>query len=579
MSRVIAIRQGQPRAVVMAGLRGQAGEQGEQGTPFQVDASGLLANRGAFDAEPEGFAYLATDTGDLYFRQGAAGNWSDPVPFQGPVGDSAYQVAVANGFVGTEAEWLASLAGADGVDGVDGLSITGAAIDGNGHLLLTLSNSTVLDAGYVVGPAGANGTNGTNGTNGADGVDGEDGEDGRGIASMAIDGSNHLIITYTDTTTEDAGLIPGAGGSAVWGGIGGTLADQTDLQSALESKAQVGSGDPQPLGTATPGVSTSASRQDHVHDMPSAADVGAIPVAEKGVADGVAPLDSGGKVAAAYLPSFVDDVLEFGNLAAFPTTGESGKIYVALDSNKTYRWGGSSYIEISPSPGSTDAVAEGVTNLYHTAARVLATVLSGLSLATGTAITSSDSVLVAFGKLQKQITDLIAAVSGKQDTLVSGTSIKTINGESVLGGGNISVGGGGGGSTDWGDIGGTLSDQADLQAAIDARALIDGLPSRTVTASGAVTPADAGHWLICDSATPITLTIGAEATAAWAVSGILPMFHILQIGAGAVTVTGDGFSVTTHVLDSNVLDGTGAAATALRRSSNTWSLIGRLVAA
>ena len=570
MSRVIAIRQGQPRAVVMAGLRGQAGEQGEQGTPFQVDASGLLANRGAFDAEPEGFAYLATDTGDLYFRQGAAGNWSDPVPFQGPVGDSAYQVAVANGFVGTEAEWLASLAGADGVDGVDGLSITGAAIDGNGHLLLTLSNSTVLDAGYVVGPAG---TNGTNGTNGADGVDGED---GRGIASMAIDGSNHLIITYTDTTTEDAGLIPGAGGSAVWGGIGGTLADQTDLQSALESKAQVGSGDPQPLGTATPGVSTSASRQDHVHAMPSAADVGAIPAAEKGVADGVAPLDSGGKVAAAYLPSFVEDVLEFANLAAFPATGQSGKIYVALDSNKTYRWGGSSYIEISPSPGSTDAVAEGATNLYHTAARVLATALSGLSLATGSAITSSDSVLVAFGKLQKQITDLITTVSGKQPTLVSGTNIKSVNGTSLLGSGDLSIAGGG---ADWGDIGGTLADQTDLQAALDAKAFVAGLPSRTVTASGSVTPADAGHWLICNSATPITLTIGAEATATWAVSGILPMFHILQIGAGAVTVTGDGFSVTTHALDSNVLDGTGAAATALWRSSNTWSLIGRLVAA
>lgn len=106
-----------------------------------------------------------------------------------------------------------------------------------------------------------------------------------------------------------------------------------------------------------------------------------------------------------------------------------------------------------------------------------------------------------------------------------------------------------------------------------------GLPSRSITASGAVTPADAGHWLICNSATPITLTIGAEATAAWAVSGILPMFHVLQIGAGAVTVTGDGFSVTTHASDTNVLDGAGAAATALWRAANTWSLVGRLGAA
>lgn len=109
--------------------------------------------------------------------------------------------------------------------------------------------------------------------------------------------------------------------------------------------------------------------------------------------------------------------------------------------------------------------------------------------------------------------------------------------------------------------------------------LIEGLPSRIITASGAVTPADAGHWLICDSATPITLTIGAEATASWAISGILPMFHVMQIGSGAVTVTGDGFSVTTHADDTNVLAGVSAAATALWRASDTWSLIGRLVAA
>lgn len=69
----------------------------------------------------------------------------------------------------------------------------------------------------------------------------------------------------------------------------------------------------------------------------------------------------------------------------------------------------------------TDSLSEGSTNLYHTAARVLATALSGLSLATGGAITSADTVLVAFGKLQKQITDLITTVGAKQDkaTLVT----------------------------------------------------------------------------------------------------------------------------------------------------------------
>jgi|SRR6478609_3961606 len=103
-----------------------------------------------------------------------------------------------------------------------------------------------------------------------------------------------------------------------------------------------------------------------------------------GAASGIAPLDSGSKVPAAYLPAYVDDVLEFANLAAFPGTGTTGIIYVALDTNKTYRWGGSSYTEISPSPGSTDAVPEGSVNLYYTAARARADIIA-------TAVTNGDT--------------------------------------------------------------------------------------------------------------------------------------------------------------------------------------------
>jgi len=78
-----------------------------------------------------------------------------------------------------------------------------------------------------------------------------------------------------------------------------------------------------------------------------------------------------GKVSAAQLPSYVDDVVEAANLAAIQAlTGESGKLYTALDTGKIYRWSGSVYVEISPSPGSTDAVPEGAVNLYHTSARV-----------------------------------------------------------------------------------------------------------------------------------------------------------------------------------------------------------------
>lgn len=54
-----------------------------------------------------------------------------------------------------------------------------------------------------------------------------------------------------------------------------------------------------------------------------------------------------GTIAAANLPSYVDDVLEYASLSKFPTKGESGKIYTALDTNKIYRWSGSAYVVIS----------------------------------------------------------------------------------------------------------------------------------------------------------------------------------------------------------------------------------------
>jgi hypothetical protein len=62
-----------------------------------------------------------------------------------------------------------------------------------------------------------------------------------------------------------------------------------------------------------------------------------------------------GTIDAARLPSYVDDVIEGANLAAFPVTGETGKIYVALDTNKTYRWSGSAYVYITS--GAVDSVA------------------------------------------------------------------------------------------------------------------------------------------------------------------------------------------------------------------------------
>ena len=69
----------------------------------------------------------------------------------------------------------------------------------------------------------------------------------------------------------------------------------------------------------------------------------------RGAANGVCPLGSDTKIPSAYLPGYVDDVLEYNSLSNFPSTGEAGKIYVAKDTNKTYRWSGTQYTEISAS--------------------------------------------------------------------------------------------------------------------------------------------------------------------------------------------------------------------------------------
>ena len=79
--------------------------------------------------------------------------------------------------------------------------------------------------------------------------------------------------------------------------------------------------------------------------------LGYTPVDESkvGAANGVASLDSGGKIPASQIPGGFDNIEEYDTLKSFPTTGEEGKIYVARDTNLTYRWTGTQYVEISPS--------------------------------------------------------------------------------------------------------------------------------------------------------------------------------------------------------------------------------------
>jgi len=157
-----------------------------------------------------------------------------------------------------------------------------------------------------------------------------------------------------------------------------------------------------------------------VADVSGAASSSALSSGLAGKADLV-----GGLVPSAQLPGFVDDVLEFATFAAFPVTGETGKLYVSVATNRIWRWSGSIYVEVVSSPGSTDAVTEGSVNLYFTTARGEAaaaswwagsapkTKLDGVAI--GATANSSDATLLA--RSNHTGTQAFSTITGTPTTL------------------------------------------------------------------------------------------------------------------------------------------------------------------
>jgi hypothetical protein len=157
-----------------------------------------------------------------------------------------------------------------------------------------------------------------------------------GILPVALGGIGVATIT---------GLLKGNGTSAVTTAVAGT--DYVTPNGSITGNA----GSATKLATARTinGVAFDGTANITITDSTK------ISINQLGVANGVAALDGNGKVPSTQLPSYVDDVIEGASLSAFPTTGETGKIYVALDTNKTYRWSGSTYIYITS--GAVDSVA------------------------------------------------------------------------------------------------------------------------------------------------------------------------------------------------------------------------------
>jgi len=270
----------------LVGPQGPAGQDGANGSTMRYGATMPNDN----DASQEGDLYTNYTTGNVYIKsggfyqyaytiptiEGAKGDQGDAGPEGpgftsaaldgnnlvltrtdnttvdvGPIvgtngtngadGPSAYEVAVANGFGGDEAAWLASLVGQQGIQGdkgdtgeagPEGPGFTNAAIVGD-DLVLTRTDTTELNVGVVRGPMGSAGTNGISayevaveegfvgteaewlltlkGDKGDKGDQGDIGLTGPGYKSAAIVGDN-LVLTQTDDNTVDLGSVRGAQG-------------------------------------------------------------------------------------------------------------------------------------------------------------------------------------------------------------------------------------------------------------------------------------------------------------------------------------------------------------------------------
>lgn len=191
----------------------------------------------------------------------------------------------------------------------------------------------------------------------------------------------------------------------------------------------------------------------------------------------------------------------------------------------------------------TDTLAEGSTNKYFTEIRVLATLLAGFTLIAGGTVSAADSLLVAVGKLQKQVNDLF---SGKQDALVSGTNIKTVNGSSLLGSGDLSV---------------TAASAATVTDSAADRAL--GL-------------ADSGKYIRATSASAKTRTVPPQSSVTWVADTEI---HIRNAAASNLTLTpGAGVTLTAPYLGT-LLVPAGGTVTIKRVAPDAWDVIGQTVAA
>lgn len=436
------------------GVAGPAGSVGATGPAGVQGATGLAGPTGA--SGPSGPAGAKGDTGS----QGAAG----PTGLAGPVGSTgATGPQGPIGLTGTSgATGLQGPIGTPGASGPTGPTGSTGPAGVAGNTGETGADSTIPGP---TGPQGVKGDTGSTGATGAQGVIGPSGAKGDtgdtgpigatglGLEPHLFSGSasvsRNLAVGYgpqffgylTDTapwaegqyvtfTDQTAGsnlsyygrlFIQFAGGFgwalnlaevlSVTGSTHGDTSSNWLMSFAAAPQGATGAsstvaGPTGPVGPTGPAGSLSYTAED---------------VAAKGVANGYAALDSNALVPASQLPSYVDDVVEYASAGVFPISGDLGKIYIAADTSRSWRWTGSVYAEIIASPGTTDAISEGSTNLFFTNTRADARVSS----AVGVSVQAYASALTTW-----------AGKTAPTGTVVGTTDTQTITNKTVSGSSN-----------------------------------------------------------------------------------------------------------------------------------------------
>jgi hypothetical protein len=288
--------------------------------------------------------------------------------------------------------------------------------------------------------------------------------------------------------------------------------------------------------------------------------------ANKNQPNGYAGLDSSGLIPSSRLPSYVDDVLEYANLATFPAVGATEKIYTALDANRIYRWSGSTYVEISPSPGSTDVVAEGSGNLYFTFNRVLNTLLTGLSTVSSGAISATDSILAALGKLQNSKQNTIAGAA----TTITDNNLAATRALASDANGKVGIS-----STTLAELNYLSGVTSAIQDQLNSKTGGGGLAATTQqTASYTLALGDVDSLIQMNVSTVNSLTVPPDSSVSFPLK---TQILISQHGTGQTTIA-PGAGVTLRSDSGRLkLSSQYAGATLIKIATNEWYVFGNLV--